>query len=83
MREEAYPIDISGAQFEAIRPLLESVRKKIKPREVDGFEVGCALLTVLRGGGCPRIFRSGTRSIRTLCAGIPPESRESVCWSRH
>ena len=50
MREERYPIDLSRAQFEAISPLLESVSKKIKPREVDWFEVGCALLTVLRGG---------------------------------
>ena len=50
MREEIDPSDISRAQFEAISPLLESVRKKTKPREVDLFEVGCALLTVLRGG---------------------------------
>ena len=50
MREERYPSDISRAQFEVIRPLLESVRKKTKPREVDLFEVGCALLYVLRGG---------------------------------
>jgi len=41
---------MSSTQFEAISPLLENVRKKTKPREVDGFEVGCALLTVLRGG---------------------------------
>ena len=50
MREDAYPIDLSRAQFEVIRPLLECIRKKTKPREVDWFEVGCALLTVLRGG---------------------------------
>ena len=36
-------------QFEAIKPLLKSLRKKTKPREVDLFEVGCALLTVLKG----------------------------------
>jgi transposase len=50
MREETYPSDISRAQFEAIRPLLESVRKKTKPREVDLYEVWCALLYLLKGG---------------------------------
>ncbi len=50
MREETYPSDISRAQFEAISPLLESVRKKTKPRGVDLFEDWCALLYLLKGG---------------------------------
>jgi transposase len=50
MGEYIYTIDISRAQFEAIRALLESVRKKTKPRAVDWFVVGCALLYVLKGG---------------------------------
>jgi transposase len=50
MKEEIYPSDISRAQFEVIRPLLESIRKKTKPREVDLYVVWCALLYVLKGG---------------------------------
>ena len=32
---EPYPSDIDQAQFEKIRPLLEGVRKRTKPRTVD------------------------------------------------
>jgi hypothetical protein len=88
MKEEAYPIDISRAQFEVIRSLLESIRKKTKPREVDLFVVGCALLYVLKGGlqwrRLPKDFpKWNTRSIRTLCAGSSLARRESVCGSGH
>ncbi|MGQ5525723.1 IS5/IS1182 family transposase, partial [Chitinimonas sp. PSY-7] len=31
----AYPSDVSREQFETIRPLLESARKKTSPRRVD------------------------------------------------
>lgn len=47
-----YPSDISRAQFESIRPLLESARKKTKPRQVDLHAVFCGLLYVLKSG-CP------------------------------
>lgn len=42
-----YPSDISRVQFEAIRPLLESARKRTRPREVDLYDVFCAVLYVL------------------------------------
>jgi len=32
---KAYPSDISREQFEEIRELLESARKRTRPREVD------------------------------------------------
>ncbi|MGZ8192929.1 MAG: transposase, partial [Methylobacter sp.] len=38
---KTYPSDISREQFEQIRPLLESVRKKTKPRTVDLYEIFC------------------------------------------
>lgn len=47
MREE-YPSDISREQFEKIRPILEGARKKTKPREVDLYEVFCAVLYILK-----------------------------------
>lgn len=45
-----YPSDVTREQFEKIRPLLESARKKTKPRKVDLYEVFCAVLYVLKSG---------------------------------
>ena len=45
-----YPSDITGEQFEDIRPLLESGRKKTAPRKVDLYEVFCAVLYLLKSG---------------------------------
>lgn len=45
-----YPSDISRKQFEAIKPLLESARKKTSPRRVDLYDVFCAVLYLLRSG---------------------------------
>jgi len=39
-----YPSDISRKQFEQIRELLESARKKTRPRQVDLYDVFCAVL---------------------------------------
>lgn len=45
-----YPSDIGRDQFEQIRPLLESARKKTAPRKVDLYDVFCAVLYLLRTG---------------------------------
>jgi len=45
-----YPSDINRAQYEIIRELLESARMKTKPRQVDLYEVFCAVLYVLKSG---------------------------------
>jgi transposase len=50
VRTKKYPSDISREQFEIIRALLESARKKTKPRTVDLYEVFCAVLYLLRTG---------------------------------
>ena len=47
-----YPSDISREQFEVIRPILESCRKKRRPRKVDLYDVFCGVLYVLKSG-CP------------------------------
>jgi transposase len=47
---EIYDSDISREQFQRIEALLDSARKKTKPREVDLYEVFCALLYLLRTG---------------------------------
>ena len=47
---KSYPSDISREQFEVIKPLLESARRKTSPRQVDLYEVFCAVLYLLRSG---------------------------------
>jgi transposase len=49
---QPYPSDIKRGQFESIKPLLESGRKKTAPRRVELYEVFCAVLYLLRTG-CP------------------------------
>lgn len=50
MRERDYPSDISRERFNEILPLLESVRKRTKPRKVDLYEVFRAVLYLLKSG---------------------------------
>jgi transposase len=50
MRKKSYISDVSREQFERILPLLESARKKTKPRQVDLYEVFCAILYLLKSG---------------------------------
>lgn len=45
-----YPSDITREQFEIIRPLLESVRKKTHPQTLDTYDVFNAILYVLKTG---------------------------------
>lgn len=45
-----YQSDISRDQFKLIAPLLESARKKTKPRQVDLYEIFCGVLYVLKSG---------------------------------
>ncbi len=47
---KSYPSDISREQFESIKPLLESARRKTAPRRVELYEVFCAVLYLLRSG---------------------------------
>lgn len=47
---KAYPSDLTSAQFERIRPLLESARAKTKPLGVDLHHVFNATLYILREG---------------------------------
>ncbi len=48
--DHSYPSDISREQFNKIKPLLDSVRKKTRPRTVDLFDVFCGILYVLKSG---------------------------------
>ncbi len=48
--QHTYPSDITRTQFETIRPLLESIRKKTHPRTLDLFDIFNAILYVLKTG---------------------------------
>ena len=58
-QRKAYPSDITLEQFEQIRPLLESVRKRTKPRTVDLHEVFNAVLYLLKSGCQWRMLPEG------------------------
>jgi hypothetical protein len=47
---KTYPSDVSREQFEKIQPLLESARRKTKPRTLDLYDVFCAVLYLLKSG---------------------------------
>jgi transposase len=46
----SYPSDVSRKQFDKIEHILESARKKTRPRVVDLYHVFCAILYVLKSG---------------------------------
>jgi len=63
---KSYPSDIKREQFEVIRPLLESARKKTAPRKVELYEVFCAVLYLLRTGCQWRALPSDFPKWRTV-----------------
>jgi transposase len=54
-----YPSDSNREQFELVRPLLESVCKRTKPRTVDRYEVFNAVLYLLKSGCQWRMLPEG------------------------
>ena len=46
----SYPSDITRAQFEVIRPIIESAKKKTHPPDYDIYDVFCAILYRKREG---------------------------------
>jgi transposase len=63
-----YPSDVSREQFERVRPLLEGVRKRTKPRTVDLYEVFNAVLYLLKSGCQWRMLPDGFPKWRTVHA---------------
>ncbi len=61
-----YPSDVSLEQFESIRPILERVRKRTKPRTVDLHEVFNAVLYLLKSGCQWRMLPEGFPKWRTV-----------------
>ncbi len=48
--DQIYPSDITREQYEKIRPILESARKRTKPRQIDLYHVFNAVLYLLISG---------------------------------
>jgi transposase len=48
MPRATYPSDITREQFEVIRPHLEAFKKTTKPRQLDLYDIFCAMLYVLK-----------------------------------
>ena len=46
----SYPCDISREQFSKIKPILESARKKTRPRTIDLYDIFCGILYILKSG---------------------------------
>ena len=61
-----YPSDVSRAQFELIRDLLESARKRMRPRQVDLYDVFCGVLYLLKSGCQWRMLPSDFPKWRTV-----------------
>jgi len=45
-----YPSDVTREQFKKIEPILLSARKKTRPRELDLYDIFCAILYLLKSG---------------------------------
>ena len=65
---KTYPSDVTRIQFEKIRPLLESARKRTRPRTVDLYDAFCAVLYVLKSGCQWRMLPEGFPKWRTVHA---------------
>lgn len=66
MNRKKYPSDITREQFEKILPMLESARKKTKPRKVDLYDVFCGTLYVIKSGCQWRMLPSDFPRWRTV-----------------
>ena len=61
-----YPSDITREQFEPIRGLLESARRRTRPRLVDLYDVFCAVLYLVKTGCQWRMLPSDFPKWRTV-----------------
>lgn len=65
---KTYPSDITRKQFKNIETLLESSRKKTRPRELDLYDVFCGVLYILKSGCQWRMVPSDLPKWRNIYA---------------
>jgi transposase len=84
MERKIYPSDISREQFEPIKGLLEGARHKTRPRQVDLYDIFCAILYLLKNAATWRALPSDFPSISTVryyfdqWSQLPEEASESL-----
>ena len=66
MDRPEFATDISRADFESVREMLESARRKTRPRKHDLYDVFCAVLYFLHSDGAWRSLPSGFPPWRTV-----------------
>jgi transposase len=66
MTRDRYPSDITREQFEHIRPFLEAIKRKTKPRKVELYDIFCGILYVLKSGCQWRMIPSDFPHWRTI-----------------
>ncbi len=66
MARPEFPSDISREQFEQVRGLLESARRRTRPRKHDLYDVFCAVLYFLSTGSAWRSLPSEFPPWRTV-----------------
>jgi transposase len=84
---KVYPSDISREQFARIESLLLGARKKTKPRQVDLYDIFCALLYVLKRGcqwnRLPSDFPAKSTVYTYSSNGKKSQQKVTqACWSR-
>ena len=66
MNRKHYPSDISREQLERVSGALESIRHKTRPRQVDLYDIFCAILYLLKNSCVWRALPSDFPSVSTV-----------------
>jgi transposase len=66
MQRKRYTSDISQAQFDVIRPMLEGLKHKTQPRRHDLYDIFCGILYVLKSGCTWRLLLGDFPPWRTV-----------------
>ena len=66
MTRPTFATDISRDDFDSVRDTLEAARRKTRPRKHDLYDVFCAVLHFLHGGGAWRSMPAGFPPWRTV-----------------
>lgn len=75
---QRYPSDVSREQFESIRVLLETARKKTSPRRIDLYDIFCGITYLLKSGCQWRMLPSDFPKWRTVHSYFQQWSKAST-----
>ena len=77
----SYLSNINPEQFDKIKPILESARKKTRPRSIDLYDVFCGILYVLTG--IKRLIAVDTHAIHITTANITDRGGSLEMFALH